>query len=62
MYVKARDEDWTRDLILTKDVLYHWATRAGYFIKVILARFAIMFVISFVPKMILEYFYLFYLG
>ena len=25
---KARDEDWTRDLTLTKGVLYHWATRA----------------------------------
>ena len=27
-YSKARDEDWTRDLTLTKGVLYHWATKA----------------------------------
>jgi hypothetical protein len=27
-FQKARDEDWTRDLTLTKGVLYHWATRA----------------------------------
>ena len=25
---RAVDEDWTRDLFLTKEVLYHWATTA----------------------------------
>ena len=27
----AVDEDWTRDLFLTKEVLYHWATTANSF-------------------------------
>ena len=30
--MRAVDEDWTHDLFLTKEVLYHWATTACYFL------------------------------
>ena len=33
----ANDENWTRDLFLTKETLYHWATSAKY-IKIVEKR------------------------
>ena len=31
-FSRAVDEDWTHDLFLTKEVLYHWATTAAYWL------------------------------
>ena len=30
LVVRAVEQDWTADLFLTKEVLYHWATTAGH--------------------------------